>query len=168
MPPKLVRFLVVRDRRLLLQGRLAPPTPENVNETTTTFITMASKDLHMLPYHKHLVLQKELVQIHQEALSLHLKLLLAVEPKNRLPLSATTTLSLLYPLYLLRRRKTRISRKEYGGGCILTLEYSIPSSRRAKRVKREKKSGINIILITLRGAVLLIDTLVTSILLSVL
>jgi len=129
---------------------------------------MASKDLYMLPYHKHLVLRKELVQIRQEALGLHLKLLLAVKPKNRLPSSATTTLSLLYPLHLLRRRKTRISRKEHSSRYILTLEYSIPSFRRAKRVKREKKSRINTILVTLRGAILLIDTLATSILLLVL
>ena len=50
----------------------------------------------------------------------------------------------------------------------MTLEYSIPSFRRAKRVKREKKSRINTILVTLRGAILLIDTLATSILLLVL
>ena len=50
----------------------------------------------------------------------------------------------------------------------MTLEYSIPSFRRAKRVKREKKSRMNITLVTLKGAILSIDTLATSILLLVL
>ena len=122
----------------------------------------------MLPYYKHLVLRKELVQIRQEALGLYLKLLLVVKPKNRLLSFAITTLSLLYPLHLLQRRKTRILRKEHSNKYILTLKYSIPSFRRAKRVKREKKSRINTILVTLRGAILLIDTLATSILLLVL
>ena len=129
---------------------------------------MASKDLYMLPYYKHLVLRKELVQIRQEALGLYLKLLLVVKPKNRLLSSATTTLSFFYPLHFLQRRKTRISRKEHSSKCILILEYSILSFKRAKRVKREKKSKINTILVTLKGAILLINTLVTFILLLVL